>query len=103
MRLLVDQGTADGFLENQLKPDTLKAACAEKGLPLTLRMQEGYDHSYFFISSFVSDHLKFHASHLTGQLGWCPPCSSTPPASSVYGGESMSFDTAGKEIECIAA
>ena len=64
--LLVDQGTADGFLDNQLKPQLLEAACAKAGIPLTLRRQEGYDHSYFFIASFVEDHLRWHARALSG-------------------------------------
>ncbi|MCB9597790.1 MAG: S-formylglutathione hydrolase [Sandaracinaceae bacterium] len=62
--ILVDQGTADPFLEKQLRPDLLEAACREHGQPLELRMQPGYDHSYFFIASFVADHLRHHASHL---------------------------------------
>ncbi len=62
--ILVDQGTADGFLEGQLKPELLDAACKAAGQPLTLRMQEGYDHSYYFISSFMVDHLKWHAERL---------------------------------------
>jgi len=62
--ILVDQGTKDQFLDNQLKPELLKAACAERSIPLEIRMQEGYDHSYFFIASFVEDHLRFHARHL---------------------------------------
>ncbi|MFL4994733.1 MAG: S-formylglutathione hydrolase [Microvirga sp.] len=62
--LLVDQGTADSFLESQLKPHLLEAACAEAGQPLTLRMQEGYDHSYFFIATFIEDHLRWHARRL---------------------------------------
>jgi S-formylglutathione hydrolase len=62
--LLVDQGTADGFLESQLKPQLLDAACAKAGIPLTLRWQEGYDHSYFFIATFVEDHLRWHARAL---------------------------------------
>lgn len=62
--LLVDQGTADNFLEAQLKPQLLEAACARAGVPLTLRRQEGYDHSYFFIASFVEDHLRWHAERL---------------------------------------
>ena len=62
--LLVDQGTNDPFLDSQLKPELLRAACVEHGVPLEVRMQEGYDHSYFFISSFVEDHLRFHARHL---------------------------------------
>jgi S-formylglutathione hydrolase len=62
--LLVDQGTADSFLPTQLKPDLLEAACARAGLPLTLRRQEGYDHSYFFIATFIEDHLRWHAERL---------------------------------------
>ena len=62
--ILVDQGAADQFLENQLKPELLKVACAKAGIPLTLRMQEGYDHSYYFIASFVGDHLHHHAAAL---------------------------------------
>jgi len=63
--LLVDQGTADGFIETQLKPELLKEACDKAGIPLTLRMQEGYDHSYFFISTFIEDHLRWHAARLS--------------------------------------
>jgi S-formylglutathione hydrolase len=62
--LLVDQGAADSFLESQLKPQLLEAACAKAGQPLTLRMQEGYDHSYFFIATFIDDHLRWHAERL---------------------------------------
>jgi S-formylglutathione hydrolase len=62
--LLVDQGTADGFLDSQLKPHLLEEACARAGQPLTLRRQEGYDHSYFFISTFIEDHLRWHARRL---------------------------------------
>jgi S-formylglutathione hydrolase len=62
--ILVDQGTADQFLTNQLKPELLKDACAKAGIPLTLRMQEGYDHSYYFIASFIPDHLRYHARAL---------------------------------------
>jgi S-formylglutathione hydrolase len=62
--LLVDQGTKDPFLETQLKPELLQAACSAHHVPLELRMQDGYDHSYFFIASFVEDHLQFHARHL---------------------------------------
>jgi len=60
--LLIDQGSADNFLTEQLKPELIEAACAEAGHPLTLRMQKGYDHSYFFISSFMRDHIAWHAS-----------------------------------------
>ncbi|MBO0663872.1 S-formylglutathione hydrolase [Jiella sp. MQZ9-1] len=62
--LLVDQGTADNFLEGQLKPELLKTACASAGIDLTLRLQEGYDHSYYFISTFMPDHLAWHAARL---------------------------------------
>lgn len=64
--LLVDQGTSDNFLEEQLKPDYLQKACDANGHPLTLRMQEGYDHSYYFIASFIGDHLRHHAAALKG-------------------------------------
>lgn len=63
---LVDQGGADEFLVEQLKPETLEAAARASGYPLELRVQEGYDHSYFFIASFIEDHLRFHAANLTG-------------------------------------
>lgn len=63
--LLVDQGSADQFLDTQLKPELLRAACAEAQVPLTLRLQPGYDHSYFFISTFIEDHLRHHATHLS--------------------------------------
>ncbi|MDO6619077.1 S-formylglutathione hydrolase [Shewanella sp. 6_MG-2023] len=62
--MLVDQGTEDNFLVEQLKPESLIEAAKAQQYPLTLRMQEGYDHSYFFISSFIEDHLRFHAKHL---------------------------------------
>jgi S-formylglutathione hydrolase len=59
--ILVDQGTADSFLEQQLRPELLEAACAQAGVPLTLRRQPGFDHSYFFIASFIEDHLRWHS------------------------------------------
>lgn len=62
--LLVDQGEADGFLERELRPDLLRAACAAAGIPLELRLQPGYDHSYYFISTFMADHLRWHADRL---------------------------------------
>ncbi|RUM54936.1 MAG: S-formylglutathione hydrolase [Marinomonas sp.] len=62
--LLVDQGEADNFLEEQLKPEALEQACEKAGHELTLRRQSGYDHSYFFISSFIDDHLVHHAKAL---------------------------------------
>lgn len=61
---LVDQGTADGFLETGLRPWLFAAAAKKTGQSLTLRMQEGYDHSYFFISTFMADHLEWHAARL---------------------------------------
>ena len=60
----VDQGGADDFLVKQLKPETLEAAAKVTGYPLTLNVHEGYDHSYYFIASFIDDHLAFHAKHL---------------------------------------
>jgi S-formylglutathione hydrolase len=63
--LLVDVGTADPFLENELKPDLLSQACEAAGQPLLLRMQPGYDHSYAFISTFMADHLAWHAERLS--------------------------------------
>lgn len=62
--ILVDQGAADTFLEEQLKPDTLKAAAQDSSHPFELRVQPGYDHSYFFIASFIEEHLRFHARYL---------------------------------------
>lgn len=64
--LLVDQGTADGFLDEGLRPWLLEEACRKAGIPLTLNMREGYDHSYFFISTFMADHLRWHAERLKG-------------------------------------
>jgi S-formylglutathione hydrolase len=62
--LLVDIGTADPFLDDQLRPELLEAACAAAGIPLELRRQPGYDHSYFFISTFMADHVRWHAERL---------------------------------------
>lgn len=62
--LLVDQGQADDFMEDQLKPEALKVACAAADYPLEQRIQPGYDHSYFFIASFIDDHLRHHAKAL---------------------------------------
>ena len=62
--LLVDQGGSDGFLDSGLRPWLLEDACKKADIPLTLRMQEGYDHSYFFISSFMDDHMRWHAARL---------------------------------------
>lgn len=62
--ILIDQGLADQFLSEQLKSELFQDACAKSGQKLTLRLQEGYDHSYFFIQSFIDDHLDFHAKYL---------------------------------------
>jgi S-formylglutathione hydrolase len=62
--ILVDQGEADSFLERELRPELLAQACANASIPLTLRMQQGYDHSYYFISTFMDDHLRWHAERL---------------------------------------
>jgi S-formylglutathione hydrolase len=64
--LLVDQGEADNFLEAQLKTGLLEAVCAKAGQKATIRMQPGYDHSYYFISSFMAEHLAWHAERLKG-------------------------------------
>jgi S-formylglutathione hydrolase len=61
---LVDVGEADNFLKEQLRPELLQAACAKANIPLTLRRQAGYDHSYYFISTFMGDHLHWHAERL---------------------------------------
>ncbi len=61
---LVDQGDADNFLAEQLNPKALISAAKQSGYPLKLNMQEGYDHSYFFIASFIEQHLEFHAQYL---------------------------------------
>jgi S-formylglutathione hydrolase len=63
--VLVDQGGADQFLKEQLKPELLQAAFEKAGRSLELRMQPGYDHSYFFIASFIKDHIKFHSENLS--------------------------------------
>ena len=63
--LLVDVGTADQFLEQELRPELLEQACASAGIPLTLRRQPGYDHSYYFISTFMADHMRWHAERLS--------------------------------------
>src|SRR5690606_15448951 len=72
--ILVDQGDRDDFMENQLKPEALEAAAKAAGHPLTLRIQPGYDHSYYFVASFIDDHLWHHAAALRGgvqdRVGW---------------------------------
>ncbi len=62
--MLIDQGEADDFLTEQLKPELLEQAAAESDYPVQLRMHAGYDHSYFFIASFIGEHIAFHADHL---------------------------------------
>jgi S-formylglutathione hydrolase len=62
--ILIDQGTADKFLTEQLKPELFEAACRKSGTPLKLRLQPGYDHGYYFISTFMADHLQHHAERL---------------------------------------
>ena len=59
--ILIDQGVDDNFLKEQLKPELLESACSDAGIPLALRMQSGFDHSYYFIASFMEDHLRWHA------------------------------------------
>lgn len=61
---LIDQGKADGFLDEGLRPWLFEDACRAAGIPLSLNMREGYDHSYFFISTFMDDHLRWHAQRL---------------------------------------
>lgn len=63
--ILIDQGGADGFLEEQLKPELFEAACKEANQPVEVRIQAGYDHSYYFIASFIQDHIRFHAARLS--------------------------------------
>ena len=62
--ILIDQGDADNFLADQLKPELFENACSDAGQELSLRIQSGYDHSYYFIASFIGDHIKFHARRL---------------------------------------
>jgi S-formylglutathione hydrolase len=64
--ILIDQGDADEFLLEQLRPELLSEAAKTAGYPLNLRMQPGYDHSFFFVSSFIGEHVEFHAKHLQG-------------------------------------
>lgn len=62
--IMVDQGTKDQFLQSQLKPELLQDACQRSGVAFDLRLRDGYDHSYFFIATFIEDHLRFHAQNL---------------------------------------
>jgi S-formylglutathione hydrolase len=63
--VLVDVGTDDAFLTEQLRPELLERACTGAGIPLTLRLQPGYDHSYYFVSTFMADHLRWHQERLS--------------------------------------
>ena len=63
--VLIDQGDQDGFLKEQLKTELLEAVCQQENYPITIRRQPGYDHSYFFIASFIGEHIQFHAQHLS--------------------------------------
>ena len=62
--ILIDQGLDDEYLEQYLKPELLQEACKQKNVPIQLRQHEGYDHSYFFIASFIEDHLRWHDERL---------------------------------------
>jgi S-formylglutathione hydrolase len=62
--ILIDQGKSDPFLEQQLLPNVFKQACEKVGQPLTLHFQDGYNHSYYFIATFVREHIRFHAATL---------------------------------------
>ena len=71
LALRVDQGTADEFLARELQPERLQAACDAAGHPLELHLREGYDHSYYFIASFIGEHIAWHARHLRGGEAAC--------------------------------
>ena len=62
--LLIDVGTDDPFLREQLRPELLERACSDAGIPLSLRLQPRYDHSYYFVSTFMADHLRWHKERL---------------------------------------
>lgn len=66
LELLVEQGTADEFLHTQLKPELLQDACQKANHPLALKMRDGYDHSYYFIATFIGEHIAYHARRLNG-------------------------------------
>jgi len=63
--LFIDQGDADNYLNDQLRPELLEQICHQRQHPLVLRRQEGYDHSYFFVATFIDEHLRYHAQHLS--------------------------------------
>jgi S-formylglutathione hydrolase len=62
--ILIDQGAADNFLDKQLRPQLFADACAQAGQEVSIRMREGYDHSYYFVASFIGEHMAHHASKL---------------------------------------
>jgi S-formylglutathione hydrolase FrmB len=62
--ILIDQGTADNFLEEQLKPEALEVAAKRSGQKITVNMRNGFDHSYYFIAQFIENHINFHAKYL---------------------------------------
>lgn len=70
--VLIDQGDSDQFLADQLQPAVLAEAARQTAWPMTLRIQPGYDHSYYFIASFIEDHLRFHARYLRGERETSP-------------------------------
>ena len=91
--ILVDQGLADQFLENQLKPEALEEAAAAVGQRLTVRRHEGYDHSYYFMAALMDDHIKFHSKRLKAAMGKMYASVEVPPEFA---------ETAGKPIKCKA-
>ncbi len=70
--VLIDQGDSDQFLADQLQPAVLAEAARQTAWPMTLRIQPGYDHSYYFIASFIEDHLRFHARYLQDERETSP-------------------------------
>lgn len=98
--ILIDQGLDDEFLEEQLKPEALEEAANKVGQTLTIRRHVGHDHSYYFISSFIDDHIKFHATRLRKKQGM--KRASAVSVSAVEESSSSSSSTAGKPITCKA-
>ena len=94
--ILIDQGMGDEFLEDgQLLPENLEEAAANVGQPLTVRRHDGYDHSYYFVSSFIDDHIKFHSSRIWAAHG-------KRLAKAASESDAQVSDTAGKPITCQA-
>lgn len=91
--ILIDQGLDDEFLSTQLKPEALEVAAKAVGQPLTVRRHVGFDHSYYFISTFIDDHIKFHAKRLQAAMGASRAGADVPPEFA---------QTAGKPITCSA-